>query len=228
MAVMRRDDKSKKPKPPKKGEPPKKAQECPCQNFEFSFEDWKDPDITSKGKRVQLMVPNNGFEFQIQTRLWAVLTCSSQANRVCHGTIECKVANAVFTDKANARIMPVAPAVVLPPTQVLEADCDGKATRKQTGFTITWFFQAPKQTNLAPRPPGVDGDGLILNGDIDLEFKLTQCATVPANPWRMKLKIKECQLDVGESNYDGDNKKNSAEAGANPDEKRKNMFDPAN
>ena len=225
MAVMRRED---KPKAPKKDGPRKEPQECPCQKFEFSLEDWKDPEIIRKGKCVQIVVPKNGFELQIQTRLWTLLTCSTQADRVCHGTVECKVANAVFTDKNNARIMPVAPAVVVPPTQVLEANCNGNATRSRTGFTISWFFQAPPQQNAAPRPAGVGADDLILNGDIDLEYKLSQCAALPANPWRMKLKIKECQLDVDESNYDGDNKKNSAEQGANPAEKRKNMFDPGN
>jgi hypothetical protein len=225
MAVMRRQD---KPKTPKKDGPQKEPQECPCQKFEFSIEDWKDPEVTKKGKLVQIVVPKNGFEFQIQTRIWTILTCSTQADRVCKGTVECKVTNAVFNDKNNVRIMPVAPAVVVPPTQELEARCNGNATRRQTGFTITWFFQAPPQRNQAPRPAGVDGGDLIISGDIDLEFKLSQCAALPANPWRMKLKIKDCQLDVGESNYDGDNKKNSAEAGDDEDEKRKNMFDPAN
>jgi hypothetical protein len=209
MAVMRRQD---KPKTPRKGGPGKEPPECPCQNFEFSIEDWKDPEIIRK----------------VQTRIGTVPTGSSQPDRVCKATVECKVGNTVFTDKNNNRIMPVAAGVVVPPTQELEARCNGTATRRQTGFTISWFFQAPPQRNPAPRPPGVAGDDLIINGEIDLEFKLTQCATVPANPWRMKLKIKECQLDVDESNYDGDNKKNSAEKGANAGEKRKNMFDPAN
>jgi len=188
-AIRRVRPKMRKRKPPLK----RGNGTCSCSEALFSTKDWGEPKVETKkiGGKTRLTIT-------VMCRLTIKCDASEDSDSKCVATLEVGVGNADFSaGDGNERLTEEAGSRRVDPDtpKRLEAACSGNAVEMSVKVTYTSEFDTKATKSV--------------NGFVALNFVLA-CGTTKKRR-AMRLVVKNSKLDVDESDYDGDGKKNREE-----------------
>lgn len=185
-AIRRSHPKIRKP-PPKRGNGT-----CDCKEALFSTMDWGKPEVTTKkiGRKTQLKIA-------VMCRF--TIKCDARPGSKCVATLRAGASNPSFAAarNGNSRVPEDAGSRRVDPSnpRSLAGECSGAAVDKLEKVTYTSEFNSEATTSVT--------------GSVTLNFELV-CDTTTTRR-AMRLVVENSKLDVDESDYDGDGKKNREE-----------------